>query len=118
MSLSHPSARLEDSSSGSDLYRAANDGREDDVKAILASALGDDGLLNRAESVNDWTPLFVACVNGHLSIVELLLEAGVKHGLCDRAGWTEIEHAAYKGHMKVAELLAAANMAGKCRALE
>lgn len=89
------------------LYRAAQDGHENAVRAILDSTAGGQDLLNLAETVNGWTPLFIACINDHLNIVKLLLEAGAEQGMCDLAGWTEREHAVYRGHMKVAEMLAA-----------
>ena len=89
------------------LYLAARDGHEDVAKAILASATMSSDLLNKAETSNGWTPLCIACINGHLPIVKLLLEAGAERRLCDLAGWTEKEHAVFRGHMKVAELLAA-----------
>ena len=89
------------------LYLAARDGHEDVVKATLASATTSDNVLNKAETSNGWTPLCIACINGHLSIVKLLLEAGAERGLCDFAGWTEKEHAVLRGHMNVAELLTA-----------
>ena len=89
------------------LYRAAQEGHENAVRAILDSTVESQDLLNLAETVNGWTPLFIACINGHLTIVELLLEAGAEQGMCDLAGWTEKEHAVYRGHMKVAEMLTA-----------
>ena len=89
------------------LYLAARDGHEDVVKAILASATMSSDLLNKAETSNGWTPLCIACINGHLPIVNLLLEAGAERRLCDLAGWTEKEHAVFRGHMKVAGLLTA-----------
>ena len=88
------------------LYSAAQAGYENGVRAILSTAES-QGFLNLAETVNGWTPLFIACINGHLIIVKLLLEAGAEQGMCDLAGWTEKEHAVYRGHMKVAETLAA-----------
>ena len=90
-----------------DLYRAAQAGLDNAVRAILDSTAETQDLLNLAETVNGWTPLFIACINGHLITVKLLLEAGAEQGMCDLAGWTEKEHAVYRGHMKVAEMLAA-----------
>ena len=90
-----------------DLYHAAQDGCEAAVRDIIASTANIKGLLSLAERVFGWTPLFIACINGHLPVVRLLLEAGAEQRLCDRAGWTEKEHAVFRGHMKVAELLAA-----------
>ena len=92
------------------LYLAARDGHEEVAKAILASATMSNNLLNKAETPNGWTPLHIACINGHSSIVKVLLEAGAERRLCDLAGWTEKEHAVFRGHMKVAELLAASEL--------
>ena len=100
-------ASLRDPSREMNLYRAAQDGHENAVRAILVSTAYSRDLLIVAEAVNGWTPLFIACINGHLIIVKLLLEAGAEQGMCDLAGWTEKEHAVYRGHMKVAEMLAA-----------
>ena len=94
------------------LYLAARDGHEDVVKAILASATMSNDLLNKAETSNGWTPLCIACINGHLPIVKILLEAGAERRLCDLAGWTEKEHAVFRGHRKVAELLFASEFGG------
>ena len=94
----------------SSLYLAARDGYEDVVKAILTSATMSNDLLSKAETSKGWTPLFISCINGHLPIVKLLLEAGAERSLCDLAGWTEKEHAVFRGHMKVAELLAASEL--------
>ena len=106
MTVHHPDAGLRDSLGRTVLYRAAQDGHEDALKAILALTAKNQDLLNIAETVNGWTPLFIACVNGRLPIVKLLLEAGAEQRLCDLSGWTEKEYAVFRGHMKVAELLA------------
>lgn len=103
----HINAELGDSSGRTDLYVAAQYGHENAVRTILASTPKNRDRLNLAETVRGWTPLFIACINGHLPSVRLLLEAGAKQGMCDLAGWTEKEHAVFRGYMKVAELLAA-----------
>ena len=107
MSIDHTEAGSGNSSGRTILYCAARDGQESTVRALLASTAKGQDLLDRAETVNGWTPLFIACINGHLPIVKLLLEAGATQRLCDLAGWTEKEHAVFRGHMKVAKLLAA-----------
>lgn len=107
MTAHHTDAGLRDSSGRTVLYSAVQDGDENAVKAILASTPKAQDRLNLAETVNGWTPLCTACVNGHLPIVKLLLEAGAEQRLCDLAGWTEKEHAVFRGHMDVAEFLAA-----------
>ena len=106
MTVSNIDTDLRDVSGRTDLYCAAQDGHEDIVRAILASTAQSQNLVNLAETINGWTPLFVACINGHLPVVKLLLDAGSGPGMCDLAGWTEKEHAAFRGHMKVAELIA------------
>lgn len=59
-----------------------------------------------AEKTFGWTPLFIACVDGHLSIVELLLAAGADPTKSDASGWTAQEHAALRGHIDIARRLA------------
>ncbi|KAL4975337.1 Glycerophosphoryl diester phosphodiesterase family-domain-containing protein [Aspergillus desertorum] len=59
-----------------------------------------------AETTYSWTPLFVACVDGSLSVVEALIEAGADLERLDSSGWTAKEHAALRGHLDVARCLA------------
>ena len=60
------------------LYCAAQNGHENAVRAILDSTAESQDLLNLAETVNGWTPLFIACINGHLNTVKFLLKAGAE----------------------------------------
>jgi glycerophosphodiester phosphodiesterase len=91
----------------SGLYIAARSGREDCVK-ILIEALSSRKIdMDVLETIYGWTPLFIACVEGHLPIVELLLRGGANQEICDHSGWRAIEHAAFRGHMQVAERLRA-----------
>lgn len=53
-----------------------------------------------------WTPLFTACVDGQLGIVELLISAGADLERLDASGWTAKEHAALRGHIEIANALA------------
>lgn len=71
---------------------------------ILLKAPGVDAEI--AEKTFGWTPLFIACVDGHLPIVELLIAAGVDPLKCDASGWTAQEHAALRGHIHIARRLA------------
>ena len=107
MTVPLPDPSFGESSRKTLLYCAAQDGDENAVRVVLASKAKSHELLNLAETTNGWTPLFVACINGHLPIVRLLLEAGAEQRMCDLAGWTEKEHAVYRGHMKIAGILAA-----------
>jgi glycerophosphodiester phosphodiesterase len=59
-----------------------------------------------AEKTFGWTPLFIACVDGHLPVVELLLAAGANPSKSDASGWTPQEHAALRGHIDIARRLA------------
>lgn len=59
-----------------------------------------------AEKTYGWTPLFIACVDGHLPIVELLISAGADPSKPDASGWTPQEHAALRGHLAIAKRLA------------
>ena len=56
-------------------------------------------------SVRGWTPLFIACVEGHLNIVKLLIKAGANQHKLDCFGWTAKEHASFRGHLEIAALL-------------
>jgi len=59
-----------------------------------------------AEKTFGWTPLFIACVDGHLPVVELLIAAGADPSKSDASGWTPQEHAALRGHIDIARRLA------------
>ena len=60
---------------------------------------------NIAESVRGWTPLFIASVEGHVRIVELLMRAGAIQEDRDLLGWTALDHAAFRGHITLAKKL-------------
>jgi glycerophosphodiester phosphodiesterase len=87
------------------LYIAAQIGREDYMEMLLKSTPGRNASIDIAETAYGWTPLFVACVEGHLAVVKLLLKAGASQQIVDYKGWTAKEHAAFRGHLAVAERL-------------
>ncbi|KAL2853230.1 Glycerophosphoryl diester phosphodiesterase family-domain-containing protein [Aspergillus pseudoustus] len=58
------------------------------------------------EHTYSWTPLFIAAVDGSLSVVEALIEAGADLNRVDSSGWTAKEHAALRGHLDIARRLA------------
>jgi len=96
------------SSSGeSCLYIAAQLGRTDYLHLLLPN-LGPD-FIDTAESACQWTPLFIGCVEGHISTVKLLLEAGADSTRLDYLGWTAQENAAFRGHLPVAEVFSTIN---------
>lgn len=97
--INHRSSRGETA-----LYVAAQIGRKDYVKILLEAAF-DQIAIDVSETVYGWTPLFIACAEGHLAIVKLLLQAGASHTILDHRGWTAKEHAAFRGHLAVAGML-------------
>ena len=88
------------------LHVAARFGHLDCAKALLDGSETQKASTEVAENSFGWTPLFVASVDGHLSIVELLIAAGADLERLDTSGWTAKEHAALRGHMDIANALA------------
>ncbi|KAI4086664.1 MAG: hypothetical protein LQ344_007368 [Seirophora lacunosa] len=89
------------------LHLAARFGHVECAKALLQGSGTQKANMELEESVFGWTPIFVACVEGHSSIAEVLIDAGADIGRADTSGWTAQEHAALRGHIDVAEKLAA-----------
>ncbi|KAF1911732.1 Glycerophosphoryl diester phosphodiesterase family-domain-containing protein [Ampelomyces quisqualis] len=87
------------------LHMAARYGYTECARALLQSSGPNKAEVDIAEKTFAWTPLFIACVDDHLPIVELLVAAGANVGLCDNSGWTAKEHAALRGHMEIAARL-------------
>ncbi|KAL8974194.1 MAG: hypothetical protein Q9197_001568 [Variospora fuerteventurae] len=87
------------------LHLAARFGHVECAKALLQGSGAQKANTELEESVFGWTPIFIACVEGHLSIVELLIDAGADVGRADTSGWTAQEHAALRGHIDIAEKL-------------
>ncbi|KAI4213889.1 MAG: hypothetical protein LQ351_003584 [Letrouitia transgressa] len=88
------------------LYVASQYGYGEIVSTLL-NAESAETTVEIFETSRRWTPLFVACVEGHLPVAKLLLAAGADSLRVDRFGWTAKEHAAYRGHLSLAKLLAA-----------
>lgn len=88
------------------LHVAARFGHDTCAKILLDGT--DEQKINTelAEVTYSWTPLFIACVDGSLSVVELLIEAGADLKRADSSGWTAKEHAALRGHLDIARRLA------------
>jgi glycerophosphodiester phosphodiesterase len=85
------------------LYVAAQIGREDHVKLLLGN--GKNLYLDIPEPLHGWTPLFIACVEGHKTVAQLLLQAGANQDIHDHLGWVAKEHAALRGYLSLAEML-------------
>lgn len=87
------------------LHIAARFGFEDCAKALLEGSETQKPNLEIAEKTYGWTPLFIACVDGHVPVVNLLIAAGAEVNKPDVSGWRPIEHAALRGHMNVVKKL-------------
>ncbi|KAK1237387.1 hypothetical protein MKX08_003012 [Trichoderma sp. CBMAI-0020] len=84
------------------LYCASQAGNLSLVKLLFSYA--QSGLDVNIAAATGWTPLMVACANGHSEVVSCLLEAGAEPERCDALGWTAREHAVFRGHLGIAEL--------------
>ncbi|KAL8951441.1 MAG: hypothetical protein Q9222_002581 [Ikaeria aurantiellina] len=91
------------------LYLASQYGY-DEIVGTLLGVKDTHAALEIYESSRKWTPLFIACVEGHLSITRLLLAAGADSLRLDRFGWTAKEHAAYRGYLSLAKLIEVPNV--------
>ncbi|KAH6673062.1 putative glycerophosphocholine phosphodiesterase Gde1 [Halenospora varia] len=97
------------------VFIAARCGRADYVKILLKAPGTRELDLNLSETGYGWTPLIVACVHGHLSVVDLLLEARANERLCDAFGWTARDHTAFRGFWPIGKLLAATSPENSAR---
>ncbi|KAF2706557.1 GDPD-domain-containing protein [Pleomassaria siparia CBS 279.74] len=87
------------------LHVAARYGHDECAKALLVGSTVYKTEVDMPENTFGWTPLFYACVDGHISTAELLFTAGADLERCDISGWTAIEHAALRGHIKIVQRL-------------
>ncbi|KAI1916626.1 Glycerophosphocholine phosphodiesterase [Ophidiomyces ophidiicola] len=88
------------------LHVAARFGHEKCARALLEGSETQKANTELTEHTYSWTPLFIACVDGNTSVVQLLIDAGADLERPDSSGWTAKEHAALRGHMDIARLLA------------
>ena len=75
------------------------------VESIMNTPHFDKALLNEHEGLRRRPPLLLACIEGYMEIVVLLVEGGADVNFSDAKGWTAIEHAAYRGHLRILEYL-------------
>jgi glycerophosphodiester phosphodiesterase len=88
------------------LHVAARFGNTHCAEILLRGTKTQKANVEIAEKTFGWTPLFIACVDGHLGVAELLIKAGADLKRCDSSGWTCTEHAALRGHLDIARRLA------------
>ncbi|KAK5134052.1 hypothetical protein LTR08_006942 [Meristemomyces frigidus] len=96
----------QDQQGESALHVAARFGHEECARILLNTSGAFGANIELAEKTYGWTPLSVACVDGHMEIVTLLVQRGAHVSNRDYSGWTPQEHAALRGHLKIAKYLA------------
>ncbi|KAL2130529.1 hypothetical protein VTI74DRAFT_6270 [Chaetomium olivicolor] len=89
------------------LHIAARFGHDECARVLLKGTPEQKANLELVENSFAWTPLHIAAVDGHLSVAQLLVDAGADVDKLDSSGWTAKEHAALRGHLPIARLLAA-----------
>ena len=97
----------QDDQGESALHVAARFNHTECASALLSECVYQKADTELAENAFGWTPLFVACVDGQLAMVQLLISFGADLERLDTSGWTAKEHAALRGHISIARLLAA-----------
>ncbi|EAW13029.1 glycerophosphocholine phosphodiesterase [Aspergillus clavatus NRRL 1] len=88
------------------LHVAARFGHDACAKILLEGSDDQKADTELAEHTYSWTPLFIACVDGALGVVDLLIEANADLERLDSSGWSAKEHAALRGHLDIARRLA------------
>ena len=88
------------------LHLAARFGHTECAEMLLRGTACSKADTEKTETTFGWTPLHVACVDGHLDIVKCLISAKAKLDALDNSGWTPREHAALRGHIDIAEAIA------------
>lgn len=96
----------QDDQGESALHVAARFNHTECASALLSECDHQKADTELAENAFGWTPLFVACVDGQLAMVQLLISFGADLERLDTSGWTPKEHAALRGHISIARLLA------------
>lgn len=89
------------------LHLAARYGRDECARILLQGTTDHKADVELREKNFGWTASHIAAVDGHLAVVQLLLDAGAQADKLDSSGWTATEHAALRGHLAIARLLAA-----------
>ncbi|PVH72793.1 hypothetical protein DL98DRAFT_595678 [Cadophora sp. DSE1049] len=86
------------------LFLPAQSGNVNIVTLLLANESRRDSDIDLPEAYG-WTPLIVACIQEHLSVVRILIEAGANEWLFDLFGWTARDHVAFRGFWPIANVL-------------
>jgi uncharacterized protein len=83
------------------IWQAAKEGDVGEVEWLLGQ---DPDLLNAKFGLG-WTLLMAASPNGHVGVVELLLDRGADANAKSNCGWTALMLASHKGHVGVVRRL-------------
>jgi len=84
-----------------DLPTACYDGDLSMVRALLETSGANKDLADEY----GYTPLHLACEQGHVEVVRRLIESGANKDLADKYGETPLHIACIEGHLEVARLL-------------
>lgn len=103
---SYVNLNFQDAQGETALHIAARYGHEKCAELLLAGTSKQQASTEITEKTFGWTPLHIACVDGHLNIVEVLIKSKADLERTDASGWTAKEHAALRGHGKIARELA------------
>lgn len=57
--------------------------------------------INAQVDTRGWTPLTIACIQGHEDTVLAILQAGADASIRDHQGWLAKDHATYRGHTRI-----------------
>ena len=83
---------------------SAQDTNETTTK-LLQSRAAVGGAAVDAKNKEGFTPLRMACQDGHVEAARLLLEKGADVNVADKQGQTSLMQACHKGHVEAAQLL-------------
>ena len=94
-----------DPSGESPLYHAVRNGLTGIMENLLKLPNEACQVINQVELSRGRSPLISACMEGHLPLVEQLLEYGADPDIYDLNGWTAKNHAVFRGHLSIAKIL-------------
>jgi hypothetical protein len=83
-----------------DIFKAAEAGKNEEVDSLLKK-----GTSPNIIATGGWTPLMIACANGHLDTVRLLLKYGADPNVKNSLGVSSLHFAARYGRTELAKLL-------------
>ena len=61
--------------------------------------------INAQAQHNNWTPLFLAAINGHVEFIQMLLKRGARANVREPDGWTPLHYVVSPGNIQAVRLL-------------